>query len=94
VQQKHILETNTHTHNAASIARDKYLRTLKAELDYTVSRIKIGNKRTSSQYKATNIIYAKLYKSAIFINIFYSMDHGTLRKNKDLENKESVGQFH
>jgi len=51
VQKKHILETNTHTHNAASIARDTYLRTLKAVLDYTVSRIKLGNKQTAVSTK-------------------------------------------
>ena len=58
---------HAHTHNSISTARDTYLRILKAVLDYTVSRIKIGNRRTSSQYKTTNITYAKLYKSVIFL---------------------------
>ena len=57
---------HTHTHTQCCQYGTRYIFKNSQGSITLVSRVTIGNKRTSSRYKATIITYAKLYKSAIF----------------------------
>jgi len=96
--QINLAGTHTHTHtqtqNAVNMARDTCLRTVKAASHYTVykSRYTISKHPAITRQQTQHI--HNCIKVQYFLNIFYSMNQGTLRQTKDLENAEWVGQFY